>query len=179
MKQSAPLAFRLPAEDYSRIAEAAAAAGVTPSVWCRRLVLDRLAGDPPREGVAPAPSRALPVPFADAAAEAAAAAEPLSRVVGAKLTESQYFDLDVRAKSAGVTIGAYLRGLVAGQAPTPRWPLARKAIVELSRVGNNLNQLVKLAHEGTPLAAELYAAVQGLLAEVRALRTALFEEPRE
>jgi hypothetical protein len=98
-------------------------------------------------------------------------------VVGAKLTASQYFDLDARAKAAGVPIGAYLRRLILGQPPTARWPLARKAIVELARVGNNLNQLVKLAHGGTLLPAELHRAVENTLAAVRTLRRALFQEP--
>jgi Bacterial mobilisation protein (MobC) len=64
---------------------------------------------------------------------------------------------------------------VQGQPPTPRWPLARKAIVELSGVGNNLNQLTKLANQGTPLPADLHAAVQSVLAQVRAVRKALLD----
>lgn len=168
------ISFRLDPEEHLRLSAAAArAGGLSPSAWCRRLVLEQLGGGP-----APAAASA-PAPFADATAAAVAAAEPLSRVAAAKLTASQWFDLDVRAKSAGVTMGAYLRALVAGQPPTPRWPLARKAIVELSRVGNNLNQLVKLAHEGTILPPDLYNAVQSVLAHVRALRTALLEEPTE
>ncbi|HLX09155.1 MAG TPA: plasmid mobilization relaxosome protein MobC [Thermoanaerobaculia bacterium] len=163
--------FRLDAREYVRLLSAAQAAGVSPSAWCRRLVLEQLAGTTAAAAAASAPAR-----FADAAAAAAAEAEPLSRVVAAKLTASQYFDLDVRAKAAGFTIGAYLRRLIQGQPPTGRWPLARKAIVELSRVGNNLNQLVKLAHEGKPLPAEIHAAVQRVLAQVRALRNALLEQ---
>jgi hypothetical protein len=67
---------------------------------------------------------------------------------------------------------------VQGQPPTARWPLARAAIVQLSRASNNLNQLVKLAHQGTPLPLHLYTAVQQVLEEVRSLRRALQEEPR-
>jgi len=67
---------------------------------------------------------------------------------------------------------------VCGQPPTARWPLARAAIVQLARVGNNLNQLVKLAHSGAPLSLELYAVVQQVLAEVRRVRRALQVEPR-
>jgi hypothetical protein len=106
------------------------------------------------------------------------AAEPLSCIVGARLTPSQHFDLEARAKAAGVTVGTYLRHLVRGQPPTGRWPLARAAIVQLARVGNNLNQLVKLAHSGAPLSLELYAVVQQVLAEVRRVRRALQVEPR-
>jgi hypothetical protein len=47
-----------------------------------------------------------------------------------------------------------------------------------TRVGNNLNQLVKLAHSGAPLSLELYGVVQQVLAEVRRVRRALQGEPR-
>jgi hypothetical protein len=189
------IGFRLSPEEHSRLAAAAAASGLTPSVWSRRVVLSQLgqraaaaaAGDVAGVGpsTAPAaaarapPAAAAPVSFADAAAAAAAAAEPLSRVVGAKLTPSQYFDLDARAKAAGVTIGTYLRRLIEGRPPTGRWPLARAAILQLARAGTNLNQLVKLAHQGAPLPRELAAAVEGVLGEVRRLRRALQAEPRE
>ncbi|HXO40006.1 MAG TPA: plasmid mobilization relaxosome protein MobC, partial [Thermoanaerobaculia bacterium] len=105
--------------------------------------------------------------------------EPLSRVVAAKVTDSIYFDLETRAKGAGVTVGTYLRRLLQGQPPTPRWPLARAAIVQLSRVGANLNQLVKLAHQGAPWPGELTRAVESVLAQVRSLRQALQVESRE
>jgi hypothetical protein len=193
------IGFRLSPEEHSRLAAAAAASGLTPSVWSRRVVLGqlgKLAGDvgagaaagdvagvrpsPAPVAAAPAPpAAAAPVSFADAAAAAAAAAEPLSRVVGAKLTPSQYFDLDARAKAAGVTIGTYLRRLIEGRPPTGRWPLARAAILQLAKAGTNLNQLVKLAHQGAPLPRELAAAVEGVLGEVRRLRRALQAEPRE
>jgi len=99
-------------------------------------------------------------------------------VVGARLTPTLYFDLETRAKGSGVTVGTYLRHLVRGHPPTARWPLARAAIVQLARVGNNLNQLVKLAHSGSPLPLELHATVLRVLGEVRNLRRALQDEPR-
>jgi hypothetical protein len=182
------IAFRLSPEEHSRLAAAAQAGGLTPSVWSRRAVLDQLAGGAGAAGdvVPPAPpappaaaAAAAPVPPAATAPVSAAAAEPLSRVVGAKLTPSQYFDLDARAKSAGVTIGTYLRRLIEGRPPAGRWPLARAAILQLSKVGTNLNQLVKLAHQGTPLPGELAAAIDSVLGEVRRLRRALEAEPRE
>jgi hypothetical protein len=195
MSRPQVIAFRLSPEEHFRLAAAALADGLTPAAWCRRAVLEQLAGSaqpataaaPASTGTAvPAPIGAAlpPAPAALAATMPAAAAvcdpsEPLSRVAGAKLTPSQYFDLEARAKSAGVTVGTYLRRLIQGQPPTPRWPLARAAIVQLSRVGANLNQLVKLAHQGTPLSRELYAVVVSLLADVRNLRQTLQEEPRE
>ena len=51
----------------------------------------------------------------------------------------------------------------------------RPAIAALNRVGNNLNQLTRLANQGMPFPAELAAAVAGVLAEVRRMRDALLE----
>jgi hypothetical protein len=184
MSRPQVIAFRLSPEEHLHLAAAARAGGLTPSAWCRRAVLERLAGgaQPAAPAAVAAPVPATPAPTAAAAATAAAAGEPepLSRVVGAKLTPSQYFDLEARAKGAGVTVGTYLRHLVQGQPPTARWPLARAAIVQLAKAGNNLNQLVKLAHTGTLLSRDLYGAVQSVLVEVRSVRRALLhEEPRE
>jgi mobilization protein NikA len=168
------ISFRLAPDEHFRLTAAAEAGGISPSVWCRRLVLEQLAGGPP---AAAAP--AARAPFVDAAAPASPVLEPLSRVVAAKLTDTQYFDLEARAKGAGVTVGTYLRRLVQGQPPTSRWPLARAAIVQLSKVGANLNQLVKLAHQGAPWSHELTSAVESVLAQVRSLRQALQVESRE
>jgi len=171
------IAFRLTAEEHARLAAAAAAAGLAPAGWCRRAVLEQLAAAAPPAPAAPV--AASPAPAAAAPAGGALGAEPLSCTVAARLTPSQLFDLEARAKGAGVTVGTYLRHLVQGQPPTARWPLARAAIVQLSRAGNNLNQLVKLAHQGTPMPLHLYSAVERLLEEVRSVRRALQAEPRE
>jgi hypothetical protein len=160
---TATAAVAAAAGDPTAAATAAAAAPAAPS--------------PPAAPAAPAAPPSL-VPTAGTAA-AAAATEPLSRVVGAKLTPSQYFDLEARAKAAGLPLGTYLRRLIAGRPPTARWPLARAAIVQLAKAGTNLNQLVKLAHQGMPLPAELAISIDSVLGEVRRLRRALAAEPRE
>ena len=176
MTRSRLIAFRLTPEEHAALAAAARAGRLAPAAWCRRAVLEQLAaGAPPAAG---SPAAAVPAPVAGVPAGSAVAAEPLSCIVGARLTPSQRFDLEARAKAAGVTVGTYLRHLVRGQPPTARWPLARAAIVQLARVGNNLNQLVKLAHSGAPLSLELYGVVQQVLAEVRRVRRALQVEPR-
>jgi mobilization protein NikA len=190
MTRSHLVAFRLTPEEHACLAAAARPGRLAPAAWCRRTVLEQLAAAvPPPVTVTPLaatpPSTAPlastePQPPVAGGVPAAGPAqnEPLSRVVGARLTPSLYFDLETRAKGAGVTVGTYLRHLVRGHPPTARWPLARAAIVQLARVGNNLNQLVKLAHSGAPLSLELYAVVQQVLAEVRRVRRALQVEPR-
>ncbi len=194
MARSHLVAFRLTPEDHARLAAAARAGRLAPAAWCRRTVLEQLAAAAPPVTVTPAaaaPASAgprastepqLPIAGSVAAGGPVAAGpaqvEPLSRVVGARLTPSLHFDLETRAKGAGVTVGTYLRHLVRGHPPTARWPLARAAIVQLARVGNNLNQLVKLAHSGSPLPLELHATVLRVLGEVRNLRRALQDERR-
>ena len=187
MTRSHLVAFRLTPEEHAHLAAAARAGRLAPAAWCRRTVLAHLAATAPPAATtlaaavppAAAPLAATsPLPAAGVAAAGPAQAEPLSRVAGARLTPSLYFDLETRAKGAGVTVGTYLRHLVRGHPPTARWPLARAAIVQLARVGNNLNQLVKLAHSGTPLPLELHATVLRVLGEVRSLRRALQDEPR-
>jgi hypothetical protein len=176
MPRPSLIAFRLTLEEHERLAAAARAGRLAPAAWCRRTVLEQLvAGAPPAAATL---SPAGPAPLPGVPAVAAVAAEPLSCVVAARLTPSQHFDLEARAKGAGVTVGTYLRRLVQGQPPTARWPLARAAIVQLARVGNNLNQLVKLAYAGAPLPHQLQGTVQSVLAEVRRVRRALQEEPR-
>jgi hypothetical protein len=178
MSRSHLVAFRLTPEEHARLAAAARAGQAAPAAWCRRVILEQLAAADAPAAVSPAPAGLAPVAGVAATTTGAAEPEPLSRVVGARLTPSLYFDLETRAKGAGVTVGTYLRHLVRGRPPTARWPLARAAIVQLARVGNNLNQLVKLAHSGTPLSLELQAAVLRVLAEVRTVRRALLDEPR-
>jgi Bacterial mobilisation protein (MobC) len=165
------VAFRLTPEEHAGVSAAARAGRLAPAAWCRRAVLEQLAAAAP-------PAAGSLAGVAGGLVTKPAQAEPLSRVVGARLTPSLYFDLETRAKAAGVTVGTYLRHLVRGHPPTARWPLARAAIVQLARVGNNLNQLVKLAHSGSPLPLELHATVLRVLGEVRNLRRALQDEPR-
>jgi hypothetical protein len=183
MTRSHLVAFRLTPEEHARLAAAARACRFAPAAWCRRTVLEQLAAaaaasTAPLPSTAPQPPVAGGVAVGGPVAAGPAQVEPLSRVVGARLTPSLYFDLETRAKGAGVTVGTYLRHLVRGHPPTARWPLARAAIVQLARVGNNLNQLVKLAHSGSPLPLELHASVLRVLGEVRNLRRALQDEPR-
>jgi hypothetical protein len=183
MTRSHLVAFRLTPEEHARLAAAAQAGRLAPAAWCRRTVVEQLAAAAPASA-GPFASTAPQLPIAGGAAAGGPVAagpaqvEPLSRVVGARLTPRLYFDLETRAKGAGVTVGTYLRHLVRGHPPTARWPLARAAIVQLARVGNNLNQLVKLAHSGSPLPLELHATVLRVLGEVRSLRKALQDEPR-
>ena len=94
-----------------------------------------------------------------------------------RLTAADLEDLRERAKAAGLAVATFLRLLLRGLPPAPRRPLTRSAIVALNRVGNNLNQLTRLAHGGALMPADLFAALRAVHQEVRALREALEGEP--
>ena len=70
-----------------------------------------------------------------------------------------------RAKECDLPIAAYVRQVLRGDTPSARRPQAHAALVALSRVGNNLNQLTRLAHGGTLIPRDLYRAIEAIQAE--------------
>src|ERR1700676_814000 len=105
MTRSRLIAFRLTPEEHAALAAAARAGRLAPAAWCRRAVLEQLAaGAPPAAG---SPAAAVPAPVAGVPAGSAVAAEPLSCIVGARLTPSQRFDLEARAKDPRGTRGPH------------------------------------------------------------------------
>jgi hypothetical protein len=93
-------------------------------------------------------------------------AGPLVGIVSAAEAER----LSEQARECGLPVAAYLRHVLRGSPPSLRRPEARAAVVALSRVGNNLNQLTRLAHGGTLLPRDLLLAVEALRAEVYRVR---------
>jgi|CXWL01.1.fsa_nt_gi antitoxin component of RelBE/YafQ-DinJ toxin-antitoxin module len=152
------LSVRLEGDAFQRIAEAAQAAGLTPSAWVR-LALIGVAGSglelpvaPP--GTAPGDSH-------------------FTHVISGKLTAEQFAAVQGQATQCGMTMAAFVRAAVLGVTPRPRRPMGDKAIAELGRVGNNLNQLTKLANSGTVMPLDLARSVAEVHAAVRHLREAL------
>ncbi|WP_081819429.1 plasmid mobilization protein [Maribacter sp. Hel_I_7] len=65
-----------------------------------------------------------------------------------RLSVDQYLALAHNAESLGITIPDYIRKKISGR-PLPRTrisPENRKLFVELSRIGNNINQLTRNSH---------------------------------
>ena len=64
-----------------------------------------------------------------------------------RLTKDEYYDLTKKARKAGLTTGAFVRMAVAGQeireAPSADVPVL---IREVRRVGNNIDQILKIAN---------------------------------
>ncbi len=147
----------------------AEAAGRSPGEWAREALRQLLAGEEGRPELA-APM-ALPVPVPIPVGEG----EALGKVVTARLSAEQGQALEAAAERCGLTVSRYVRTVLSGVVPPARRPLARSAIAALNRIGNNLNQLVHLAHEGRLLSAELIVVVGEVHAAVRALRQELEE----
>nr|WP_299214975.1 plasmid mobilization relaxosome protein MobC [uncultured Allomuricauda sp.] len=70
--------------------------------------------------------------------------------VNIRMTVDEYLILSDNAKTVGITIPDYIRRRVTGRVlPRKRIsPEDRQLFVELSRIGNNVNQLTKKIHLG-------------------------------
>ncbi len=167
-RRSAPVSFRLSPAEHAALVALAEASGRSPGEWVRAALRPVLAGE----------VAAVVVPVASSVSPPGVAAEEgegLGRVVTARLSAGQWQALEAAAERCGLTVSRYVRTVLAGVVPPARRPLARSAIAALNRVGNNLNQLVHLAHEGRVHSAELIVVVGEVHAAVRALRRELEE----
>jgi hypothetical protein len=155
------LGVRFSAGEFVRIAAAADALGITPTAWVRHQVLCALDGKQPQ----------LPARFQ--APPATSPPAKLAKTAGTRFTETQFEALGAHARACGLTTTAFIRQVVLGVKPVARIPDSRAAIVAVNRVGNNLNQLVKLAHSGVVLTPELLRVIHDVLGEIRTMRDAL------
>jgi hypothetical protein len=154
------LNVRVSAAEFVRLAAAAEALAMTPTAWVRHQAL-RAVDDTSRPS---APFHAPPPQSPPA---------KLTRTAGTRFTEAQFEALDHYARDCGLTLTAFIRKVVLGFKPLARRPPSQAAIVAVNRVGNNLNQLVHLAHSGILLSPDLMRAVAELLGKVHSLRDAL------
>ncbi len=99
----------------------------------------------------------------------------LARPVATRLEDRQAEALRDHARACGLPVSAYIRKALLGARLVPRRPLARAAIAAVNRVGNNLNQLVHLAHTGILLTPELLRTLAEVLAAFQAVQDALLD----
>lgn len=66
------------------------------------------------------------------------------------MTTDEYLKVATNAETLGITIAQYIRKTCTGKSlPTKKInPLDRELFVQLSRIGNNLNQLTKVYNSG-------------------------------
>ena len=160
MARTNHLGLRLSDDELAHLLQAAAAAELSPSAWLRRIALASLpAGTPTRAASEPSPTSRL------------------TRTVGTRLTAEQYAALAEWARECGLPVAAYIRRTLLGVtlATRPRRADVRPAIAALNQVGNNLNQLTKLAHQGLAFLEDLTPTLARVLAEVRRVRDALLQ----
>ena len=158
MARTRHLGVRLSDEELAHIAALASSSGCKPAAWLRELALRSPASSP-----SPEPDSRPPESH-------------LTRPIATRVSPEQYQQIRERALSCGLPVAAYARRAVLGVTPVlRRGSDVRPAIAALNRVGNNLNQLTRLANQGMPFPADLAAAVSGVLAEVRRMRDALLE----
>jgi hypothetical protein len=100
-----------------------------------------------------------------------------SKILGVRFSEEELRTVEERAD--GEPLSCYLRRIALGEQRRGAVPRANRAIAgQLAKIGNNLNQLVRLAHTGR-LQAALEPQLKRLLAEITRYRQELLGSPRE
>ena len=97
-----------------------------------------------------------------------------------RLTRAEREDLAARADEAKVPLATYLRRSALGRRPTPVIEANVSLLHELSRVGNNLNQVARYCNirEGEePSIGEIAKVITDLLDVIKAIGSDL-QEPR-
>jgi len=71
-------------------------------------------------------------------------------VIAFRVTQSEYLIITNNAKTIGLSTAEYIRRKCTGKSLPKKKvdPLDRKLFVELSRMGNNLNQLTRVSNSG-------------------------------
>jgi hypothetical protein len=148
------VSVRLSEAQYARLAAAAATASTSPSAFMRDFVFASF-------GMVSAPAPLASTP---------AGVGTLVRMVSIRLTVTEAERLAEQARDCELPVATYARLVLRGSSPSLRRSDARAAVMALSRVGNNLNQLTRLAHGGTFLSRDLSLAVETLRADVYRVR---------
>jgi len=87
-----------------------------------------------------------------------------AKIINFRTTQEDYERIKRRAENVGLNMTAYITTM-ALDGEIIVVPGRREAAYELNRIGNNLNQLTRLCHEGTMTCPDL----AGMKAEVRSV----------
>jgi hypothetical protein len=90
-----------------------------------------------------------------------------------RLTRGELASLRAKAHAAGLPVSTYLRKVALGKkVPRRRGQLNRDAVYQLSKIGNNLNQLARAANTAGQVVAleRLEPAIEELREAIDALR---------
>ena len=97
------------------------------------------------------------------------------------LTEAENAQLEARARACGLSVSSYLRAAALGdagprarRAPTVQAEVIARAMIELNRVGNNVNQIARSANIGKEIDPYFYEAIgKQLVALLREMHEAI------
>ncbi len=102
------------------------------------------------------------------------AQERRTETVAARFTVAEAAIVESQAAAAGMTVSEYVRVLALTQDVKPRkTKLEASLLVELNRIGVNINQLAHAANAGRTLSAHLQAALADLEATMRRVDASL------
>lgn len=87
-----------------------------------------------------------------------------NKIILVRLTDEEHAKLVELAASHERTVAAYVRQVALNEAPKTRETLA--IIAQLSRIGNNLNQIARVANSGGDVRADILAEALKELSEV-------------
>lgn len=103
-------------------------------------------------------------------------------MVGFRVAQEEKTEIETAAEEAGLTVGSFVREKMLltcktrkCQRPTIDRVLLSKTLAQLGKVGANLNQAVKLGHEGNVRGIE---KVVSFLEELRLLKESILEALR-
>ena len=103
-------------------------------------------------------------------------------IVGFRVTQEEKTEIETAAERAGLTVGSYVREKILLNCktrkchrPTVDRVLLSNTLAQLGKVGNNLNQAVRLGHEGNLRGVE---EAISYLEELRLLKESILEALR-
>lgn len=165
---TAVVSVRIPVKAVATLEQLAAARGLPLSAWLREQLVEVGAWPQVNENSAQPPPSALPA--------LRASQDNLEQTVSTRLTKEQFALVAQRATDCALPLAAYVRLAVLGITPRQQLPLTTQAVVHLARIGNNLNQLSRLANSGTLYPQDLVRVIQEALGAITNLRNALRDE---
>lgn len=93
-----------------------------------------------------------------------------NRVIKVTLSDEEFRKISDRAYVAGLSLASLTRSAALGlPIPQPKFDIDRQAVAALNRVGNNLNQIARVAHAEKLLTPQQIEALGKVLQNVEAV----------
>ncbi len=89
------------------------------------------------------------------------------------LTNEEYQQIRDKISGSGVSFSAFCRGLLSSQKLVDKRSIPVEQFRQLSALGNNLNQLTRMANQGQQIPRELLGLLSSLKAHLTAIQEGL------